>query len=87
MPATPDDAAGRIGPRGGHQRAPRLRRHQGELLGEPPGAEELPQVTGIVLYNPRGPKAFEFPTFVQTAIWGRANDSTVWCPDLGMLGS
>jgi hypothetical protein len=34
--------------------------------------EDLPQVTGIVLYNPLSTKVFEFPTFVQTAVWTRS---------------
>lgn len=41
------------------------------LFGSAKGVEEIPQVTGMVMYNPVSTRVFQYPTFVQTAIWTR----------------
>jgi len=40
-------------------------------LGTHRGVSDLPLVTGFVLYNPITTTVFEWPTFVQTAVWTR----------------
>lgn len=39
------------------------------LAGDQRGVQELPAQTGRVWYNPFGTQVFEYPTFVQTAVW------------------
>ncbi len=39
------------------------------LYGSDKGVSDMPLVTGMVWYNPITTKVFEYPTFVQTAIW------------------
>lgn len=40
-----------------------------ELAGSDRGVQDIPQVTGWVFYNFLTEQVFEFPTYVQTAIW------------------
>lgn len=40
-----------------------------DYYGTDRGVESYPQVTGIVWYNPFTTSVFQYPTFVQTAVW------------------
>jgi len=39
------------------------------MYGSDKGVSDMPLVTGMVWYNPISTKVFEYPTFVQTAVW------------------
>jgi regulator of protease activity HflC (stomatin/prohibitin superfamily) len=41
------------------------------MTGSERGVDDIPMVTGRVFYNPITHDIFEFPTFIQTAIWTR----------------
>lgn len=41
------------------------------MYGSEKGVDDYPVVTGITLYNPLTTSIFEYPTFVQTALWSR----------------
>lgn len=43
-----------------------------ELAGSARGVQDVPIVTGYVLYNPLTQNVFEYPTYVQTAVWARS---------------
>ncbi|MDO8626721.1 MAG: SPFH domain-containing protein [Candidatus Magasanikbacteria bacterium] len=42
------------------------------LAGDQRGVQDLPTQTGWVTYNPIGTSVFEYPTFVQTAVWTKS---------------
>lgn len=41
------------------------------MYGSEKGVEDYPLVTGVTVYNPFTTSVFEYPTFVQTAVWSR----------------
>lgn len=43
-----------------------------DYYGTDRGVESYPQVTGIVWYNPFTTSVFQYPTFVQTAVWSHS---------------
>lgn len=45
-----------------------------DYYGTDKGVENIPQVTGMVWYNPVSTTVFQYPTFVQTAIWTKNPD-------------
>ncbi|MBI4281668.1 prohibitin family protein [Candidatus Uhrbacteria bacterium] len=47
---------------------------QVNLYGQDRGVDSYPRVTGMVWYNPFSTSIYEYPTFVQTAIWTAAKD-------------
>ena len=40
-----------------------------QMTGDDRGVTQIPLVTGYVFYNPLTQRVFEYPTFVQTAVW------------------
>lgn len=44
------------------------------LYGGNRGVQDLPVVTGMVWYNPWTTSVYEYPTFIQTAVWQRHGD-------------
>ena len=46
-------------------------------MGDDRGVQDRPAVTGLVFYNPLSQKVFEYPTYVQTAVWTKdANEGS-----------
>jgi regulator of protease activity HflC (stomatin/prohibitin superfamily) len=46
------------------------------MYGSEKGVEDYPLVTGITMYNPFTTSVFEYPTFVQTALWSSQGSET-----------
>lgn len=62
------------------------------LAGSNRGVEDIPQQTGWVFYNPLTEQVFQFPTFVQTAVWSSSphegspnNEEVIFNSKKGMI--